>query len=41
VPSLPTVTPVRSQEVPNVQTAYPGPRSRLVLLDPGPGLGRD
>ena len=40
-PSLPTVMPVRPQEVPNVQTVYPGPRSRLVLLDPGPGLGGD
>lgn len=40
-PLLPTVPPVRSQEVPNVQTVYPGPRTRLVLLDPGPGLGGD
>ncbi len=40
-PSLPIVIPIRSQEVPNVQTVHPGPRSRLVLLDPGPSLGGD
>lgn len=39
--SLPIVTPVHAQEVPDVQTVYPGPRTRLVLLDRSAGLGGD
>lgn len=39
--SLPIVTPVHAQEVPDVQTVYPGPRTRLVLLDRSADLGGD